>query len=304
MHRSPERPLRRSAAQTLCALGVLLVPVALGLIVARPAAATQETATRNETLRFEPGAVAGQERRLRVCNVFGSVTARGYDGDEVRMVVHESFSGDTRAAVDRAKREMALGIGHPEGAIEVYVGHPCGTRHHDDRDGPDDHAKAEYDIDLEVPQGVAVDLSSVLDGQVTLTGHRGPFRVANVNGPVEATGVSGSGRATSVNGGVTVRFAENPREACTFSSVNGEIDVAFQPDLAADFRFKTLNGDVYSDFPFTYRPVVETSHRREGGMTVLSRKSLSGIRVGGGGAEHSLTTVNGNIYVRQGGPTS
>lgn len=301
MSRPTDRPLRRSLARALWTLSALLLPAALGLAAARPAAAVEETATRRESLRFEAGA---EQPRLRVCNVFGSIAARGYPGDEVRLVVHERFSGDTRAAVERAKREMALGIDHRGGTIEVYAGHPCGSEHHHDGDDHHDHAQAHYDFEIEVPQGVAVDLSTVLDGEVALTGHRGPFRVANVNGAVEATGVAGSGSATSVNGAVTVRFAENPREACRFTTVNGEIDVAFRPGLAADFRFKTLNGEVYSDFPFTYRPVVETSRRREGGMTVLSRKSLSGIRVGTGGAEHSLTTVNGNIYVRQGGPTS
>ncbi len=301
------RPLRRSAPRLLRSLGALILPAALALpmllAAARPAAATEETATRRETLRFEGGA-AGQARRLRVCNVFGSIIARGTTGDEVRLVVHERFSGDTPAAVARAKRDMALGIGRSAGTIEVYVGQPCDSRHSHDRDGSDDHAKARYDFEIEVPQGVAADLSTVLDGKVTLTDHRGPFRVANVNGAVEATGIAGSGRATSVNGPVTVSFAENPREACSFKTVNGEIDVAFRPDLAADLRFKTLNGDVYSDFPFTYRPAVETRRHKEGGMTVLSTRSLSGISVGGGGVEHSLTTVNGNIYVRQGGPTS
>lgn len=301
------RPLRRSAPRLLRSLSALLLPAVLALPVllaaARPAAATEETATRSETLRFEGGA-PNQERRLRVCNVFGSITARGTSGDEVRLVVHERFSGDTPAAVARAKRDMALGIDRSAGTIEVYVGHPCDSRHDHDRSGPDDHAKAKYDFEIEIPQGVAADLSTVLDGKVTLTDHRGPFRVTNVNGAVEATGISGSGRATTVNGPVTVRFAENPREACRFETVNGAVDVAFRPDLAADLRFKTLNGDVYSDFPFTYRPVVESRRHKEGGMTVLSTRSLSGIQVGGGGVEHSLTTVNGNIYVRQGGSKS
>jgi hypothetical protein len=287
---------------------VLLVPAALALTTllaaARPAAATEETATRRETLSFEGGA-PGQARRLRVCNVFGSITARGTTGDEVRLVVHERFSGDTPAAVARAKRDMALGFDRGAGSMEVYVGHPCDARQrHDDRDDDHDHAKAKYDFEIEVPQGVAVDLSTVLDGKVTLTDHRGPFRVTNVNGAVEATGISGSGRATTVNGAVTVRFADNPREACRFETVNGAVDVAFRPGLAADLRFKTLNGDVYSDFPYTYRSAVETHRHQEGGMTVLSSRSLAGIRVGGGGVEHSLTTVNGNIYVRQGGPES
>ncbi len=304
MSRPTARPLPRSLTRAFCALATLVLPAALGLAGARPAAAAEETATRRESLRFEPGDVQGREKRLRVCNVFGSIAARGTTGDEVRLVVHERFSGDTPAAVARAKRDMALGIAHEGGTIEVYVGHPCGSRHHDDWDGPDDHAQAHYDFEIEVPQGVAVDLSTVLDGRVSLTDHQGPFQVANVNGAVEATGVAGSGKATSVNGPVTVRFAQNPREACRFSSVNGEIDVAFRPGLAADFRFKTLNGDVYSDFPFTYRPVVETRRHKEGGMNVLTARSLSGIRVGAGGVEHSLTTVNGNIYVRQGGPAS
>lgn len=280
----------------------------LTLLIAGPAAAVEESSTRNETFTFAAGAA---EPVVRVCNLEGDVTATGYDGSEVRVVIRETYRGETAADLARAKEKLPVRIERSAGEVEIAVGTPCDCHSRDCCRGCDDDRDdwrgrdrygSHHDFELQVPRGVRVELKTVNGGEVTLRDHRGDFELGNVNGPVAALGVAGSGSASTVNGGVEVRFDANPTEESAFRSVNGEIDVTFRPGLAATFSFQTLNGEVYTDLPLDDRTVARASHDPEEGRYVLRksyRTALQG-RAGAGGPEISFTTVNGNILLRDG----
>lgn len=276
----------------------------LALLAAAPAAAVEESSTRDETFTFAPG---GAEPVVRVCNLEGDVTATGHDGSELRVVVRETYRGETAADLARAQEVLPLRIEEGGGTVEIAVGARCDCRGDCCHGcGDDDRGRkgrrrfgSHHDIELRVPRGVRVELRTVNDGEVTLRDHRGDFELANVNGPVAALGVAGSGTASTVNGGVEVRFAENPTRESAFRTVNGELDVTFRPGLAASFSFQTLNGEVYTDLPLDDRPVARASHDRENGRYVL-RKTWRTASAGGAGPEISFTTVNGDILLRDG----
>lgn len=280
----------------LLALGLAL---ALVTAVASPAAGAplEEHKTLTEELRFP---AAGQGTAvLRVCNVNGSVVARGTSGTTGRLVVQETYTARTPEALARAQEEMAVEISRNGDVLEVSIGGPCegrGDQH--DRQHDRDRYSAHHEMEIEIPHGVEADLRTVNGGEVRLSGHRGRFRVANVNGGVHVADVAGSGSASAVNGPVEVGFAESPGEACSFNSVNGEIDLAFPSDLAAEFRFQTLNGEIFTDFPFEASSVASTSHDRHKGRFVVKKRWSTGAAIGGGGPEHRVTTVNGDIYIR------
>lgn len=277
----------------------------LVLLTAVPAGAVEESSTRNETFTFAPGTA---EPVVRVCNLAGDVTATGYDGSEVRLAVRETYRGETAADLARAKEELPLRVERGEGVVEIAVGAPCDCR----RDccygcGDDDRDRkgrgrfgSHHDMELRVPHGVRVELRTVNDGKVTLRDHRGDFELVNVNGPVAALGVAGSGIASTVNGGVEVRFDRNPTEESAFRTVNGELDVTFRPGLAATFSFQTLNGEVYTDLPLDDRAVSRASHDPEKGRYVLRKSWRTAAAGGNGGPEISFTTVNGDIFLRDG----
>ena len=290
---------RRPAAVTL-ALALALTPV-LVILLTPAAHAVEETATRDEALRWD----GAGDRVLRVCNIQGSVVARGVSGDAGRLRDRATFSGPTGDSVARAKEVMPLEIARRGNVIEVSVGGPC-EGEHDHRRNRDDRWEAVHELEIEIPQGVRAELRTINQGEVRLTGHRGPFELANVNGGVTAEGVTGSGSATTVNGAVRVIFAEAPREACSFRSVNGAVDLAFPADLAASFRFQTLNGEIYTDFPFDMAPRVETVDRSSNdhakGRYRIHKRWNTAVTIGGGGPghpEHSIQTVNGDITIRQ-----
>jgi hypothetical protein len=291
------RPWRRNRASL-----ALLVPVlALAACAAGPAGAAEESSRREETFTFT--APAG-ERVLRICTIEGDVAARGHDGAEVRVVVRETYRGETPALVARAKEELGLLVERTAGEAEIAVGAPCDCR----RDcngkwnaGWDDERgrfAARHDFEVLVPRGVRVELRSVNDGEVTLRDHRGGFRLSNVNGPVSALDVAGAGSVSTVNGDLEVRFAENPREDMSFRNVNGRIDVTFRPGLAADLTFETLNGEVYTDLALDQSPVAQASRDPGKGKYLLRRKWSTRSAAGAPAPLLSFSTINGDIYLR------
>lgn len=257
----------------------------------------EETATLEETFTLPAGADAS----VRVCNIEGDVTARGHDGRDLRLVVHQTFRGDTRADLERAKERLTVRIDREGDAVDLSVGRPCGCerdcRNGWNRDRDWDRYGARHDFELQVPRGARVELGTVTGGDVTLRNHRGDFRLSNVNGGVKALGLAGSGSVSTVNGGLEVRFAENPRKATSFRTVNGTVDVTFQPGLAAELAFKTLNGEVFTDLPLSDTPVARASSDPAEGKHTLRRRWRTAA-ADGDAIELSFATVNGDVYLR------
>ena len=81
--------------------------------------------------------------------------------------------------------------------------------------------------------------------------------------------------------------------------MNGEVVLSFPDGLSADFRIKSMNGDAYSDFPVTTLPAAASETRKEGGRTVFSSDRFFGVRVGKGGPEIKLETLNGDILIKK-----
>ena len=139
--------------------------------------------------------------------------------------------------------------------------------------------------------------AAVNEGEIVVENTSGDYDIQNVNGRIEMTEVSGSGKVRGINRPVKVVFRRNPAAESRFSTVNGGVELHFQPDLAADLRVKTLNGKILSDFPVTnLAPRPATSERGEGKFIYRSDR-YTGIRVGRGGPEIQLDSINGTIQI-------
>ena len=243
----------------------------------------------------------GGAGKVVVDNVAGNVRARAVDGDTVRIVARQIAHATTAGNLEVARREMPLRLSQHGDTVIAYVESPF--RDDDGHlQGPWDELpyRVLYDFEVEVPRRAAVELSTVLDGDVELAGTEGGFLVRNVNGDVDVREVGGAGKVLTVNGELAVRFRKNPDGPCEFSNVNGDVDVTFQPGLAAEVRFKTLNGDGWSDFPYTLVPLrPEVSESRRGGRYVIKSDWAQGIRIGNGGPQLSFGTVNGDVLIRR-----
>jgi hypothetical protein len=240
--------------------------------------------------------VSSNSPRVVVENVFGSIHVTAHDRATVEMSAQETVRADTRADLERARTEMGLRTERDGDEIAFRVG---------DRDDDcdcrwnrwDDYV-VEYDVELRVPVGTSLDLSTVNNGEILVEGVHGDFEVRNVNGAVRLRGLWGTGSVTTVNGELEALFERAPTAATAFKTVNGRIDVAFPANLSADLAFKTMHGEIWTDFDFETLAVPPTSDgRREGTRYVFRSDQRSMVRVGRGGPTHSFETLNGDIEV-------
>ena len=235
-----------------------------------------------------------------VDNVFGSIEVKGVPGNEVRLVVEKTVKAESDEELAKALEDVRLEITQEKNGVSVIVDGPFRGKdgsvhfHGRDRDG----YSFSYDFLIEAPQDVKIDINTVNDGDITVSGMRSGFDVENINGGIEMRDMDGSGRAYALNGDLTVAFARNPEKHCYFGSLNGKVKIGFQSPLSADFRIKTFNGEVFSDFPVTYLPrkgLVEKGRRK--GKTLYKTDPWTPVRVGSGGPSIDLDGFNGDMYM-------
>jgi hypothetical protein len=135
-------------------------------------------------------------------------------------------------------------------------------------------------FDVRVPYGVAF-LGRTVNGEVSGEGLQGDVDVKTVNGSVKID-TTGTAVANTVNGSMTVSMGRTDwGTGASFKTVNGGITLTLPGVFDADLHAETLNGSITSDFPVTMTGEV-------------SRRRLQG-RIGNGGRELDLKTVNGSI---------
>jgi len=134
------------------------------------------------------------------------------------------------------------------------------------------------------------------------------FSGQSINGEVKALDLGRFVRATSVNGSVRVSTkswaeAETVNGSVEVSmgsadwngklkieTVNGSITLRMPDNLSADVHFRSVNGSLNTDFPLTIQGSFGGSpgnHRAEG-------------RIGNGGRELEVETVNGSVRLEKG----
>jgi len=277
----------------------LLLLVSWLLLLAGPVAAAdwpvRDSREWTEVARFPAG---GSTQALEVDNIFGSISVEASRGDEVRLAARETVRARNAAAVERARREVSLTFTEKRGALRLIVDGPF-RRPDGSLEWRNDDYEVHYDIELQVPEQVDVELRTINAGDISVRGVSGDFVISNVNGGIELLGVAGGGRLRTTNGGIELRFADNPERPWSLKTLNGDLDVTFQPRLAADLRFQASNGDVYTDFEVTPRRLPPPEPRRRGGKLVIRREHAFGARVAAGGPEHRFETLNGDVYIRR-----
>lgn len=256
----------------------------------------------DQTIRNSFALTGAGKKTLDVDNIFGSIEVVGTSGDQVQMVVTESFHAESKEKLELAKKEVSLDVTNENNALKLYVNGPfrCQCRNND---GWGSHEHEGYivkmDFKLEVPNNMEVTLSTVNDGNIKMSNLTGDYHVRNVNGSIDITDAAGSGVVKTINGHVNVSFRSNPKADSEFSSLNGDVVLNFAQNLSADFRFKNFNGGVYTDYDLAALPPREgTEERREGKFVYRSDRFMGG-RVGAGGPEIKVENLNGAIRILQ-----
>jgi len=200
-------------------------------------------------------------------NVNGSVQVEGWDRDEVEVHAVKTSQNDP-SDLERVKIEVES---HP-GEVDVHTRYP---------DGPGVEVAVEYVI--HVPNRVLLGSIGTVNGSVRVCGVEGQGELRSVNGNVEVLESSGRFNARTTNGNLHLELRHLGNGApMNLETVNGSVVLGLPSNASADLEVRNMNGDVRSDVPVT------------------STASLPGLqafhgRLGHGGGEISVRTVNGGI---------
>ena len=273
-----------------------------------------ETATKT----FHYAAPATGPLTVEVDTYAGAIHVRA-GGASGEAKVRETVRAASPARVAQARREETLQASQEGGLVRFYVDGPfrcdcvrgwcsddeekssstdCRKGHGAFRSDNDEPYEVSYDFELTVPAQTDLTLHTVNRGDITVEGVGGVFTVRNVNGEIRLERVSGSGSARTVNGGVTVDLTRGPADSWRLTTINGDVELRLPPSAGVDARVETMNGEAWSDFPYTQLPpAAATRHERDGRW--VYRREGSRLRLGPGGPQVALETLNGDIRIRK-----
>lgn len=232
---------------------------------------------------FRWSGTLGTGKTLEVRGINGRIHA-------TRASAGQALVTATKRAKDDDPAEVEIEVVEHDGGVTICAVYPSrrASRPNSCRPGGGQNNMRDNDVEVQfevqVPAGVRFEGSNV-NGDVNATGLPADAEVATVNGDVEVS-ADGHLEATTVNGSITARLGRAEWErGLRFTTVNGGITLTLPAGLDADVEASTVNGSIDSDFP------ISVSGR-------MNPQTLRG-RIGKGGRELELTTVNGSIRLRK-----
>lgn len=222
-----------------------------------------------------------------------TIEIRGVNGD---VRARASNDGAVHVEADRHGRRddpmsVRIEVVEHDGGVTicaVYPTPPNARRENECRPGGGRNNVHRNDVQVDftvlVPEGVKFSGHTV-NGDLNADGIEADVSASSVNGDVDVQ-TTGFAEASTVNGSITCVLGSSQfTDDVEFETVNGSITIEMPEGLNADFRASTVNGSIDSDFPILV-------------MGKVSRRSLRG-RIGDGGPELRLSTVNGSIRIRR-----
>jgi hypothetical protein len=157
-------------------------------------------------------------------------------------------------------------------------------------------------LEIEVPSGFDLEVSTYNDGDLMITNIQGEVELTNYNGEITALNISGSVVATTYNGEIKVTFDKVTDGApMSYHTYNGDVDITFPAATKASFKMKTEQGEIYTGFEMnvTSTGPKHVADTKTGKGTKIVIDDWKKGDINGGGAEVTLKTNNGDIYVRK-----
>jgi hypothetical protein len=197
-------------------------------------------------------------------------TGRRSDPESVKIEVVPHAGGVTVCAVYPSRDDSQPNVCKPGGGGRMNV------RNND----------VNVEFEVRIPRNVDFEGRTV-NGSIRAS-LDGRAAVSTVNGSIEVDAATLT-EATTVNGSIraTVRTDVSSPDDIKLSTVNGSVRLSLPEGVNADVSAKTVNGGITSDFD-------EIEVRKKWGP-----RSAEG-RLGNGGRELELRTVNGGIRISRG----
>ena len=235
--------------------------------------------------------------RLHVRNIWGNVTIRTGSAREITVTVDERRSAPTQEQFEYSKQHIRLNVEADGAGVSMVVGDP------DEKSRRTDlcrGCRVEYQFEITAPADAQIDVGTVTDGRVDVSGIRGLVTASNVNGPVSVTDLNNCAKIKSVNGALNLKFARAPGEDCAIETVNGRITVGLPANAGLNAVLNINHGDIESDFdaePMT----LPAKLAREGSEDRFGYRleQPAGVRLGAGGPTFTFASLNGDVRIRK-----
>lgn len=248
-------------------------------------AASKEQLTVTLTAPDKPGS-------LEVALVSGSIHVRGYTG---KSLLISAVARPRPASEERADKPAPPGMKRLSNPNALTLTAEEKNNHVEIET---DSYRHPIDLTIQVPLSFSLKLGTVKDGDIVVENVRGELEISNVNGAITLRQIGGSAVANTINGNLTATFTSvTAGTPMAFSSLTGKVDVTFPASTKASLKLKSDHGQVYSDFDIALdkRPAKATAQ----GSTHFSIEAWTYGALNGGGAEITLTSLNGDIFLRK-----
>jgi hypothetical protein len=247
--------------------------------------------------------VSSSETTLNVYNIDGFIKVEGYAGNKIIIEIDKTISAKREKDFEEGKSEFKLGFEEKNNVITAYISEPFDSRpdinkHHLNIDINYDF-KVNYTI--KVPYETNLRISTINEGDVTVSDVKGEIKANNVNGAITLKNTSKAYDVNTVNGDVNINYTTLPPDNAKYYTLNGDLTVTYPANLSADCTFKSFQGEFFTDFPEVevmpskIKKIVE----KDGESTKHKLEKGSNIKIGKGGLKLNFETFNGNIYVKK-----
>jgi hypothetical protein len=245
----------------------------------------------------ETYAVGTSTPHLEISNIGGGVRVRTGNSGEIVVSVSEVRTAPNQALFEMSLERINLDIETDANSVSILVG---------DRDNRWDRmdrcrgCRVDYQFDIVVPPNAVIDVGTVMDGLVDVSGVAGIVSASNVNGSIAVAQIQNCESINSVNGRVNIGFSQAPVNDCSIETVNGDITLSVPANTSLDVTADLFNGEIKSDFPIGPLSMPATvEHVVEDGRNRYRIQQLNGIRIGAGGPTYSIASINGDVRIQR-----
>jgi len=243
--------------------------------------------SQNTSDEFRWNGPIAQGQTVEIRGINGRITAEPGTGNEVQVLaVKSSRRSDVNAVqvkVVQHSRGVTICAVYPNdsGELQDCEG-DSGQRQRSEKFNIKDN-DVNVDFTVKVPARVSF-VGKTVNGEISASQLTGNVVAKTVNGSIRIS-TTGYAEATTVNGEISARVGDAQwANAVNFSTLNGGINLDLPATLSTDVEAETLNGQINSDFPINLTSLKDRRHLRG--------------RIGAGGRELLLKTLNGSINLR------
>lgn len=272
----------------------LVVPGVLLILIGPAAAADRVEASRSWSETFK---VSGPAPALEISNIWGDVTVLAGKAGEISVSVSEHRTAPDQRRFDRSLEFLKLNTETDESGISMWVGRRDRNWHANNQCRG---CRVEYRFEVVAPADTLLDVGTVNDGRVDVTGITHVLTASNVNGPVSVSGLDNCTALESVNGEVSASFTHAPDQDCDIETVNGDIVLKIPEKAGLNVAMDLFNGRMKTDFPVD--PLAIPAHVEESrtdGHYRYRIEQATGVSIAGGGPTFTISSINGDIRIQK-----